>query len=236
MTMSGDLYVGAYWGPRQEDAGQCADRLTACFQGLHDCDKVFAKWFERGKSRREALKKPVDVRSKDIVRRLLEAGRHRRDLDRIVMDDLGFTVGLWNGGSDSRSVSISICCGLYSENPHLRNSVVIDLPEDLGSLADKDRCVQILKCVAKTWEPDWAGVISRTSRNARPFNPGLPFVDWMIYVNQIGIVPLVLPATATTMELAGKGTIVIVQNHPIDPANAADLSNVNAVSASLSLT
>jgi hypothetical protein len=58
----------------------------------------------------------------------------------------------------------------------------------------------------------------------------------MVYINQIGIFPAGLPATATKLELTGKGTVVIVQDHPIDPYKPADLSNVNAVSASLSLT
>jgi hypothetical protein len=231
-----DLYIGAYWGPRQESVAQCAERLMACLERLHDCDEVFSQWFEKGKSRKDALSKPFEFRAEDNVLRLLEASRHRHELDRSVMDDLGFMVGLWNGGSDVRSTSLSVTCGSYIENLNLRNSVVLDLPEELGGLADKDHCVQVLKCVAETWEPDWAGVISRTSRNARSFNPAVPFVDWMVYINQIGIFPAGLPATATKLELTGKGTVVIVQDHPIDPYKPADLSNVNAVSASLSLT
>lgn len=231
-----DLYIGAYWGPRQESVGQCADRLMACLDRLRDCDEVFSQWFEKGKSRRDALALPIDLRSQEKTLQLLESGRSKRDLDRTTIDDLGFRVNLWNGQASTQSATISISCGIYAENPHLRNSVVLDLPEDLGGLADKDHCVQVLKCVAETWEPDWAGVISRTSRNARSFNPALPFVDWMVYVNQIGIVPAGLPARATKMELTGKGTVVIVQDHPIDPSNPADLSNVNAVRASLSLT
>jgi hypothetical protein len=234
--MSGDMYVGAYWGPRKENSDQCADRLMACLNALCECDEGFTHWFERGKSRKDALSKAFDFRAKDNILRLLESGYHRHNPNRSDMDDLGFTFGLWNGDSDIRSASISVTCGSYVENPHLRNSVVIDFPKNLGNLADKDRCVQMLKSVVETWEPDWAGVISRFSRNTRPSNPELPFVDWMIYVNRIGIGPFMLPATATKMEVAGKGTIVIVQNHPIDPSNPADLLNVKAVSGSLSLT
>jgi hypothetical protein len=231
-----DLYIGAYWGPRQESVGQCSERLIACLERLRDCDEVFSQWFEKGKSQRGALALPFDSRSQEKTLQLLESGRSKRDVDRSTIEDLGFRVSLWNGQASTRSAMISIICGIYTANPHLRNSVVLDLPEDLGGFADKVHCVQVLKCIAQTWEPDWAGVISRKSRNSRSFNPELPFVDWMVYVNQIGIVPVGLPATATKMELAGKGTVVIVQDHPIDPSNPDDLSNVSAVSVSLSLT
>jgi hypothetical protein len=231
-----DFYLGAYWGPRQESIGQCADRLQACLERLRDCDEVFSQWYEKGKSRKDALKKPMDFQAKASLVRILDAGRHRRDLDRSVMDDLGFHVGLWNGGSDSRSASISVSCGSYCDNPNLRNAVVINLPEDFGGLADKDRCVQVLKCVAETWEPDWAGVISETSRNARPFNPAMPFVDWIFYINRIGIDRAKLPAAATACEVEGKGTVVIVQDRPIDPASQPDLANANAVGTMFGVT
>ena len=224
-----DLYIGAYWGPRQESVGQCADRLMACLERLRDCDEFFSQWFEKGKSRRDALALPFDLRSKEKTLQLLESGRSKRDVDRTTIEDLGFRIDLWNGKASTRAAAISVRCGLYAENPHLRNSVVIDLPEDLGGLADKDHCAQVLKCVAETWEPDWAGVISRTSRNARSFNPALPFVDWMFYINRLGIDRAKLPDSATAFEVDGKGTLVIVQDRPIDPVNRADLSNANAV-------
>jgi hypothetical protein len=231
-----DLYLGAYWGPRQESIGQCADRLAAFLEGLCDCDDAFAQWYEKGKSRKSALRKPFNFRANKNVLNILESGRHCRDLDRSVMDDLGFHVGLWNGGTETHSVSISISCGLYCPNPHLRNSVVITLPEDLGGLADKDRCVRVLKIVADTWEPDWAGVISKASRNARAFNPAMPFVDWMFYINRIGIDRAKLPTAATASEIEGKGTVVIVQDRPIDPANEGDLANANAVATMFGIT
>jgi hypothetical protein len=231
-----DLYIGAYWGPRQESVGQCADRLIACLERLRDCDEVFSQWFEKGRSRKDALKKLMDFHTKANLFRILEAGRTRRDLDRAVIDDLGFHVGLWNGGAETRSASISISCGIYAENPHLRNSVVITLPEDLGGLSDKDRCVKVLKVVADTWEPDWAGVISETSRNARSFSPALPFVDWMFYINRIGIDRAKLPTAATACEVEGKGTVVIVQDRPIDPASQPDLANAKAVGTMFGVT
>lgn len=231
-----DLYLGAYWGPRRENVGQCADHLTSFLHGLRDCNETFDQWFEKGKSRKNSLASPFDFRSREETFQLLESGRSKRDLDQSTIDDLGFRVSLWNGRTATRSSTISISCGIYADNPHLRNSVVIDFPDDVDCLADKDQCFQVLKCVAETWQPDWAGVISRTSRKARPFNPTVPFVDWMVYVNQIGMFSSKLPVTATTVELEGKGTVVIVQDHPIDPTNPTDLLNVKAVSAALNLT
>lgn len=231
-----ELYLGAYWGPRQESIDECANRLMACLERLHECNDAFANWFEKGKSRKSALHNPLDFQSREKVLSILAAGRHRRNLDRSVIDDLGFHIGLWNGYSDFRSVAISVSCGLYCESPHLRNSVVLDLPEELGSVSGKDQCIKILNVVADTWEPDWAGVISETSRNVRQINPELPFVDWMFYINRIGIDHTKLPATATAREIEGKGTVIIVQDRPIDPACQHDLANANAIEMMLSIT
>lgn len=231
-----DLYIGAYWGPRQESVGQCADRLMACLERLRGCDEVFSQWFEKGKSRRNALSLPCDLQSQEKTMQLLDSGRSKRDFDRTTIEDLGFRVSLWNGQASTRSASISISCGIYNENPHLHNSVVITLPEDLGGLSDKDRCVKVLKVVADTWEPNWAGVISETSREARHHKPGTPFVDWMFYINRIGIDRAKLPAAATACEIDGKGTVVIVQDSPIDPASQSDLANANAVGSMFGVT
>ena len=225
----GDLFIGAYWGPRQESVGQCADRLMVCFELLRDCDEVLSRWFEKGKSPREALGQPVDLLSHEKTLQLLESGRRKRELDRTTIEDLGYRVSLWNGQASTKSANVSICCGIHAENPHLLNSVVFDLPEDLTGLPDRDQCMKILRIFVDTWEPDWAGVISRASRNARPCNPALPFVDWMFYINRVGFDRGKLPAAATAFEIERKGTVVVVQDRPINPASQIDLANVNAV-------
>ena len=80
-----NLYIGAYWGSRQESVGQCADRLMACLLGLRDCDEVFANWFEKGKSRKTVFALTFDYLAKEKRLQLLLSGRNKRDLDRTIM-------------------------------------------------------------------------------------------------------------------------------------------------------
>jgi hypothetical protein len=110
---------------------------------------------------------------------------------------------------------------------------VLDLPDELANAAGKDRCLAILTAVVDAWEPDWAGVISRISRNSRSPNPASPFVDWMVYINRPGINYSSLPSAATTSNIGGRRVVVVVQDRPINPASQADVENADAVATLL---
>lgn len=228
-----DLYIGAYWGPRRESDVQCAHRMTTCLQRLRNCDEVFSQWFQKATSRSNALTLPIDIGPQDAALSLFKSGRNRRDNDQTPIEDLGFRVSLWNGHKSTRSSAMSVACGIYADNQHLRNSVVLDLPDELANASGKDRCLAILTAVVDAWEPDWAGVISRTSRNSRSPNPASPFVDWMVYINRPGINYSSLPSAATTSNIGGRRVVVVVQDRPINPASQADVENADAVATLL---
>ncbi|MBI3862416.1 MAG: immunity 52 family protein [Planctomycetia bacterium] len=230
-----DLYIGAYWGPRRESADQCADRLTQCLRSLANCDAIFRDWYKKGRANRTRLAKPVDWSSHDILVNLLNSGRSRLDSDHSVMEDLGFIVSLWNRAERLKASDFMARCGLYTCNPFLGNSFVLDLPKDLGTLAQKENLLKAFVAIVEAWEPNWAGVISRRSRDAREFVPGRPFVDWMIYVNRTDVDSSALPATASTKCLNEHGAVIVVQNEPINPDNERDLENVRSVERALGL-
>src|SRR5687768_756609 len=96
-------YLGAYWGNRKETAAECAERAVALLQWLSRCDEAFGRWFQGGRSRKEALQREVRP-DPAVLRPLLERGRNRRDDDRSVIEELGFRMGLWNGAADSDAV------------------------------------------------------------------------------------------------------------------------------------
>lgn len=231
--MSGDIYLGAYWGPRQESADQCAVRLTKCLKEVASVSHIFASWYETGWSRKEALEKRINPVARDQLSELLRAGRNRRDSDKSIIEDLGFTLSLWNGKEDAQEVSFRCHCGCYSNVQGLGNSVVLDFPEVLGDLAEKERALKALMAVVRAWEPDWAGIISHESVDARPFTPGSPFVDWMIYLNQTNIDASELPSSASVVSVDGKGTIVITQDAPVDPSDQSHVQNVQAVESAI---
>lgn len=233
--MAVDLYIGAYWKARQESAHQCASRLSRLLVELARCDAVFASWCKKARKRRDATQSQIGIDDVEALSDLLEAGRNRRDIDNRAIDDLGYRVGIWNGEATSKAVSLSVTCGAYSPNAQLGNSVVLDFPEELGDLAKWDHTIQVLSAVAQAWEPDWAGVISRASRERRNFQPGVPFVDWMLYLsNQIYSVPEIQQA-CSVQPVDDLGTIVVVQTSPIEADNAAHVEAVRAVEEALAI-
>lgn len=76
---------------------------------------------------------------------------NNRDTDGAPIVELGFDLGLWNGGS----VSLSITCGAYS--PAICNSVVIYLPPT-AELGENDLATfrSLLDACIDAWEPDHA--------------------------------------------------------------------------------
>jgi len=209
--------LGAYWAARKESVEQCADRLHVFLADLATCDPALATWYERGRSRKEALEKRADVGDQNYLLSLLDRGRNRRDIGRTVIEELGFGGGLWNGGKEGKEAGLSVKCGLYwaspKSNASMSNCVILDLPEDLGELNQTGRMARVLVAAARAWEPDWAGVMSKNAMSERAFNAKVPFVDWMVFVpRKISGAP----SPSSVVELRGLGSLVIVQ--PVAPS------------------
>ena len=211
--MNTQYILGAYWSPRQQSVDDCAERLSTFVRDLCDCDPALATWFEKGRSRQQALQTMLDAGDREVAQRLLERGRHRRDTDGGVIEELGFRVGLWNGGRSGKEASLSVGCGLFVRLPkdNLRNSVVLTLPPDLDALSRAETMTRIVAAAARAWEPDWAGVMSRHAMNERSFDARTPFVDWIVYVPREIAAP---ESPSSVVPVPGLGSIVVVQPTP----------------------
>jgi len=159
------FYLGAYWWNWKESVEEGLDRSVGFFQELASCDESLAHWFQLGRSRKDALRRPVDLADRKGLLRLWKRG-----------------IELWNGAEDDQSIGLGISCGGYT--PRVPNSVVINLSRDLGPLAAPDKIQSVLVAVAQAWEPEWAGVRSHEATESRPFETGKPLVDWMLYLSR----------------------------------------------------
>jgi hypothetical protein len=234
-NMSIRFFLGAYWRDRRESIELCADRLHRMFSELSACDETLAIWYKRGGSRKQALEKRADVGSRDYLLSLLDRGRHRRDTDKTIIDDLGFGIGLWNGAANvEKEASLGITCGLYTANPNLGNCVAITLPEDLGKLRQSEQMARVLAVIAKAWEPDWAGVMSTDSMNAKGFNAKVPFVDWMLYISDRLLlqIPTVSPP-ATVQQIERLGSLFVAQSEAPGSQNPNHLRNIEQLQVAL---
>lgn len=227
--MSNRLTLGAYWKPRRESIEQCADRLLAFMHGLAQCDIAFSQWYKLGRSRKDALKHVIDIRNRDELLKLLNKGRHR-NFYKQVMEDLGFIVGIWNGGKEGKDVSLRVCCGSYwvSPNPNVAgigNSVTLDFPEQFGELADVAKASRILALTASCWEPDRGEIVSRELKDVGDLQEWR-YANWMVYVpRKIASVPP--PSTVTHLE--NGGSLIVVQPNPPAVDNPEDQERIRRV-------
>jgi len=228
--------LSAYWKARKETIDACADRLGRFLTTLPACTEVFAAWYEKGASRRKAKQVEIDFKNKEALLALLERGRNRRDIGKEVIEDLGFHVGMWNGGKSVKMAGVNVTCGLYSTAPGLGgNCVVLDLPEELGDLQQAERMANVLIATAASWEPDWAGVFSLDAMNKRSFNPTVPFVDWMLYLsNKLAPNPTV-PEPSSVKPVDALGSLIVVQPEPVEADNPVHLQRVKAIETALGI-
>lgn len=200
-----NYHIGVYWGVRKEDVDVCTRRAVSFFEQLARCDPIFSRWFRLGRSRKEALRREVKP-DQETLRRLFLKGRHYTDFGHELMAELGFSIGLWNGGSDKESVSIFIGCGGYT--PFVSNSCEISGLESDSPAASRllqvSTLTMIMECMIINWEPDWGRVNSLAHFAITP-SERKPKVGWITYLRESGekIPPLPFPVSVKPIGMLG---------------------------------
>ncbi|NVJ26495.1 MULTISPECIES: immunity 52 family protein [Myxococcus] len=199
-------FAGAYWGARKETPEECARRLEAFFSLLGRVDPSFIHWYRQGKSRKDALKHPIEPTLAELEKLL------RKGKDRIV-EELGFRFSAWNGASDDYDGSaFKVTCGGYS--PRVGNACVLDLPSR-GPNADRvlttDVLRRLVRGLALAWAPDFAVAISSAHLQLlRGNDPAEIWPGWVLYLaRHPGSVPP-LPAPVRIEPVEDKGTLIIL--------------------------
>jgi len=230
--MAETYQVGAYWGIRKEPAIVCARRLAGLLHCLAHCDDVFTSWFSDGISRQAA---PTEVKPHDesALEALLHQGRNRREDNRSVIEELGFTVGLWNGQDDSGSSSIIMQCGSYSE--WVSNSVVLRLPRQglpRERIVQVNVLTQILQCIVTAWQPDAASVASSDYVSLVHDTWG-PMVGWITFIPVDPTELPSLPVHVRVIPADTHGSLIIATDEPFSAANPAHVALANSVGEAL---
>src|SRR5438094_7055921 len=107
-----DGLLGLYWEARAQPLDECADLCLRTLRTMRDTG--FDGFFERGRSRKAALRRAIDL-THDAIRNLLERGVNRRDDDRQVIPELGYGLGLWSGRPGDEAFGLTIHCGSTSK-------------------------------------------------------------------------------------------------------------------------
>ncbi|MGH8884623.1 MAG: Imm52 family immunity protein [Egibacteraceae bacterium] len=211
---SDPFYLGAYWGPRSEPVQVCARRLTRCLESLGTVSEILGSWYLTGHTLQAAQRYPVAIEASALVDVLL-AGQNRRDADKSVITELGYSASVWNGNAKAPA-GVRVTCGAYTTAPGLvSNTFVLDLPapDQASALYEPVLARKLMQAVVDAWEPDWAVLVSDSLRDAQQPRPRQPVIGWMTYLSSCqGTFPT-LP-NGVLAESMGKGTLILFDERP----------------------
>jgi len=194
------FHACAYWGPRKEDAASCALRTHSFLSALALVSDDFAGWRFGGTSEEVARANPLIDLSVEVLKTLLEEGRNRTDIGNEVIEDLGYRISVWNGGTPEHATSLMIGCGKYSTVGNSGNAVVLGLPAAFN-VDSAGMLRKLMEAMVEPWEPDWAGVFSSEAR--RTHNEHSPFLHKALYLRAGVPLPVHLPSSGVeTIDLA----------------------------------
>jgi hypothetical protein len=180
----------------------------------------------------------LDV-SEASLRELLARGRNRRDVDGSVIEDLGFDLGAWNGGSGGGDCGFDFSCGSYASTPAvwIANSWVLSLPyegEASNRLLTIPALLKIVEGMARSLEPDWGVVMSHLYQDMIPDGePGAPIVGWLTYLNVPEKALPVLPAGVRVVPVPERGSVIVVTEERFTATNPCHVQTADAVARAL---
>ena len=151
--------VGVYWGARSSRFPICAQQAAAHFAALQDVDPGLVRWFVKAK-RKPKMPTEVDVRSADQVAVLLGKGVNRRDTDKSVIAELGWSLSLWNGDLKGTSASTSVYCGCTSA--HVGNNAMLEIHREAANGLSDNAAIELLKALIDVWDAD-SGIVSHST-------------------------------------------------------------------------
>jgi hypothetical protein len=219
-------YIGAYWGPREQDLDECADRLELVLADLSRLDGLFAEWYLKGKSRADASQRRVSHDRSDLLA-LLNAGRQRKDFGGEVMPSLGYHAAMWN--RKDASVSLSVACG--AQSPVTPNSFIIRLShEAVDALSDSSQVVvEAMKSVINAWDPDWATLVSHELSDQQDGleQAGL-LAGWITYVKDAHQYEGLPPAARLERWDPGDAIVLAQPFQPIEPDHLLSVQHAAA--------
>ena len=228
-----DLVLAANWGAREEPVEQCAERIMQMLFEMSAFDKALATWYEQTLPRKRALARPVKTGNRDYFVDLLNGARHQRDSGESEIEEAGFTLGFWNGGSKEGTATIDIHCGSSSE--WVGNFVMLNLPGELGALSRWEVMTRLLSAIATVWQAQ-TGRVSLTLVDAPAPNSEVTCrqYSWMIYYSHAERSQFPsLPDLARVVPVDPIGTIIVTQEEAPDAANPQHLDNIKRVEAAL---
>lgn len=211
MTYPETYYAGAYWGPRQEAAEECARRAVVFLSLLAACDPFLAHWNKTPKPRGQGRKTPLMPPDLSILTEAYRRGVNREPGGPPI-EGLGLTVSAYNDGTGRDFASLRMNCGSYAKG--MSNACVLSLPskgENAERVLTASVLTEVVRSMALAWEPDWAVAMSDSQRDMDDEDGKVSVLTgWVTYLaRHRGTVPP-LPAPVRIEPVKTKGTLIIL--------------------------
>ena len=217
--MHEDYYVGAYWGPREETALECARRAELFFHMLARCDPSFAQWYRGGRGApRGQPGFPVGLELTELETLLLRS-RSRTDIGKKVIEDLGFGQIVWNAKKEATHLHLT--CGSYS--PWGGPNSCLLVPTREGTIRERllsmPVLAEVLTSMVTAWDPDFAMVSSTEMVDLVEKGDSEVRVGCLTYLSRrLGTVPP-LPAPVRIEPLGKLGWLLVLSPELMTASN-----------------
>lgn len=224
---SESFFLRFFWGPRPEEADRCAGRLAAFVSELAKIDSAFGSLRSIDGSGDERPAPPDRKRLADL---LWKHGVNRRDADRSVIPELGFSLTLVANGGDV-AFPVEVGCGRSTE--WVPNRCLIEFPNQgktSSRLVRAPVLVRIAKAVVAAWEPDHGVVTSlECSRLVQQGGSRLE-AGWITFLSGRFSALTTIPSFARVESIVGGRLIVATPDRPSceDPDYAKFIRSLTA--------
>lgn len=216
--------IGVQWqGYRKESPDECAARTLKLLTGLRQLDPCF-NIFEKSIRRRGKIVDEPLLLELDELSKLFAKGVNRRDTDRSIIQELGFSLYATTPGEGGAWLRIH--CGVY-DSPSNRSSCWLMLSAknpETPRLSTEPMLLAILQQMVEAFAPDFG--------NASPYIGweevnGYPLkerpIGWIMYFSREWATVPPLPAPVRIDRFEDKGTFIILTPERLDISNPAHI-------------
>lgn len=151
------MFAGAYWGSRPETQQDAARRLLAFIERGSEISEALGSWYPKQRRKPTRPLKPIATELGELASRLKS---NRRDTDGTVIEELGFSIGVWNGESMSLSATIG------ASSPFVPNSILLSDSSGAAGLSDED-----WRLIIEDEWGGWRGCRGHTGSGRPPSRP-----------------------------------------------------------------
>jgi len=219
--MTGSFCIDFRWGDRKEPSTACAGRANAFLQDLEPISKAFTGFVAvADQDRRESFQK-LDTNS---LRLLLEKGVKRRDLDRSVIEDLGFSTSLVN---QDISIAIRLHCGVFcGVVPNTCTVEILKLTNETRCVLSASVLSQFFQAAVRAWEPERGLLTSMKLWEAVPQSKKVPNFGWLTYLSTKYSIPHAVRTQFEVKPINGAGNLISAIGDDTHLAEDQDTSRV----------